>query len=154
MSGQKKCVKQHELSPFGQHTTRRRSSPLSSETKSQAWLGVQQSNSVQSIAPTYKYDPLPVPNLSVQDKQIIPGYDVAGTVITAPPASPFQPGDEVYAHTYPARPGNYRDFSIGRSVEMARKPHKLSWAAAASVPMSAVTAWQALYEHAGVARPS
>ena len=236
------------MSPSGQHTTRRRSSPLSSETESQAWLGVQQSNSVQSIALTYKYDSFPVPNLSVRyhrwypccncisdqnprsysvmsnteidskypstakalvfdlatktldvyhsnrvpvpdpirddhliqveaialcarelewpclfpaallsdnpDKQIIPGYDVAGTVITAPPASPFQPGDEVYARTYPARPGNYREFSIGRGVEMARKPHQLSWAEAASVPMSAVTAWQALYEHAGVARPS
>lgn len=87
------------------------------------------------------------------DKQIIPGYDVAGTVITAPPASPFQPGDEVYARTYPARPGNYREYSIGRTLEMAPKPQKLSWAEAASVPMSAVTAWQALYEHAGVAGP-
>ncbi|KAL8725273.1 MAG: hypothetical protein Q9166_007475 [cf. Caloplaca sp. 2 TL-2023] len=84
------------------------------------------------------------------DQQIIPGYDVAGTVITAPAASPFRPGDEVYARTYPARPGNYREYSIGRTAEMALKPQKLSWAEAATVPMSAVTAWQALFEHAGV----
>ena len=33
---------------------------------------------------------------------------------------------------------------------MAPKPKKLSWAEAASVPVSALTAWQALFEHAGV----
>ncbi|KAL8791097.1 MAG: hypothetical protein Q9213_000304 [Squamulea squamosa] len=84
------------------------------------------------------------------EQQIIPGYDVTGIVMTAPDASPFQPGDEVYARTYPARPGNYREYSVGRTSEMALKPEKLSWTDAASVPMSAVTAWQALFEHAGV----
>ncbi|KAI4188325.1 MAG: hypothetical protein LQ346_005337 [Caloplaca aetnensis] len=33
---------------------------------------------------------------------------------------------------------------------MAPKPQKLSWAEAASIPVSALTAWQALFEHAGV----
>lgn len=33
---------------------------------------------------------------------------------------------------------------------MALKPQKLSWVAAATVPLSAITAWQALFEHAGV----
>ena len=34
---------------------------------------------------------------------------------------------------------------------MALKPKKLSWVEAATVPLSAITAWQALFEHAGVA---
>ncbi|KAL8825263.1 MAG: hypothetical protein Q9170_007863, partial [Blastenia crenularia] len=35
--------------------------------------------------------------------------------------------------------------------EMALKPSNLGWVEAATVPMSAVTAWQALFTHAGVA---
>ncbi|KAL9125365.1 MAG: hypothetical protein Q9217_005422 [Psora testacea] len=84
------------------------------------------------------------------EKQITPGYDVAGTVITAPPASPFQPGDEIYARTRPSRPGNCREYTIVRTQEMALKPKKLNWVEAATVPLSAITAWQALFEYAGV----
>ena len=36
---------------------------------------------------------------------ITPGYDLAGTVITAPPRSPFHPGDKIFARTLPSRPG-------------------------------------------------
>ncbi|KAL8723145.1 MAG: hypothetical protein Q9225_000486 [Loekoesia sp. 1 TL-2023] len=84
------------------------------------------------------------------DGQIVPGYDVAGTVITAPAASPFQPGDEIIARTHPSRRGNCREYSICRTEEMASKPDRLSWAEAASIPVSALTAWQALFDHAGV----
>ncbi|KAL8705197.1 MAG: hypothetical protein Q9201_001679 [Fulgogasparrea decipioides] len=84
------------------------------------------------------------------DGLIVPGYDVAGTLITAPPASGFKPGDEIIARTHPSRPGNCREYSICRSEEMALKPQKLTWAEAASVPVSALTAWQALFDHAGV----
>ncbi|KAL8654155.1 MAG: hypothetical protein Q9226_003542 [Calogaya cf. arnoldii] len=84
------------------------------------------------------------------DGLITPGYDVSGTIITAPPGSRFQPGNEIIARTTPSRPGNCREYSICRSVEMALKPQKLDWAEAASIPVSALTAWQALFEHAGV----
>ncbi len=43
-------------------------------------------------------------------KQITPGYDLAGTVITSPSGSPFHPGDEIYARTRPSRPGNCREY--------------------------------------------
>ncbi|KAI4112562.1 MAG: hypothetical protein LQ338_008298 [Usnochroma carphineum] len=81
---------------------------------------------------------------------IVPGYDVAGTVISAPPASRFRPGDEIIGRTRPSRQGNCREYSIARSEEMALKPPNLSWAEAAAVPVSALTAWQALFEHAEV----
>lgn len=84
------------------------------------------------------------------EKKITPGYDLAGTVVTAPSASPFRPGDEIYARTRPSRPGNCREYTIARTEEMALKPQKLSWIEAATVPLSAITAWQALFEHAGV----
>ena len=84
------------------------------------------------------------------EKLITPGYDLAGTVVTASPASPFHPGDEIYARTLPNRPGNCREYTIARTAEMALKPQKLSWVEAATVPLSAITAWQALFEHAGI----
>ncbi len=82
------------------------------------------------------------------EKLITPGYDLAGTVVTAPPCSPFHPGDEIFARTLPSRPGNCRDYTIARTVEMALRPRGLSWVEAATVPLSAITAWQALFEHA------
>ena len=84
------------------------------------------------------------------DKQITPGYDLAGTVVTSPPGSPFHPGDDIYARTRPSRPGNYREYSIARTEEMAPKPPTLDWVHAATVPLSALTAWQALFEHGGL----
>ena len=84
----------------------------------------------------------------------VPGYDVAGTIISAPPASRFRSGDEIIARTSPSRQGNCREYSIARSEEMALKPSNLSWAEAASIPVSALTAWQALFEHAGVHNPA
>lgn len=83
-------------------------------------------------------------------REIIPGYDLAGTVLTSPPGSPFKAGDEIYARTFPSRPGNSREYTIGRTGEMALKPRGLGWEEAATVPLSAITAWQLLFEHGGI----
>ena len=80
-------------------------------------------------------------------RQITPGYDLAGTVITSPPDSPFKPHDEIFARTLPSRPGNSRQYTIGRTSELALKPRNLNWEQAATVPLSAITAWQVLFEH-------
>ncbi|MCJ1280473.1 hypothetical protein MMC21_008301 [Puttea exsequens] len=81
-------------------------------------------------------------------KEITPGYDIAGIIVIAPPGSPFQPGAEIYACTDFSRPGNYRKYSIVRTEEMALKPQKMAFVDAATVPLSALTAWQALFQHA------
>ena len=83
-------------------------------------------------------------------KEITPGYDLAGIVLTTPPGSPFKIGDEILARTRPNRPGNCREYTIARTYEMALKPQKLSWVESATVPLSALAAWQALFQHAGV----
>ncbi|KAE8154317.1 hypothetical protein BDV25DRAFT_147941 [Aspergillus avenaceus] len=80
----------------------------------------------------------------------IPCYDVAGIIITSPPDSPFREGDEVYARIYYIRPGCASDYAISVSSELAHRPQNLSWAASAAVPLSAQTAWQALFLHSGV----
>jgi NADPH:quinone reductase-like Zn-dependent oxidoreductase len=83
----------------------------------------------------------------------IPGYDLAGTIVSAPPASKFKPGDEVYALTSFSRQGNAREYSVALEEELALRPKGLRWAEAASVPLSALSAWQALSVHAGLAAP-
>lgn len=84
-------------------------------------------------------------------RELVPCPDVAGVIISGPKDSPFQPGDEVYARTNYIRPGNAREFTIGVTDELAHKPKTLSWVAAAAVPVSAETAWQILFIHAGIA---
>ena len=83
----------------------------------------------------------------------IPGYEVAGTVVVAPPESPYAPGAEVYARTAFDRQGSARIFTIARTAELALKPRNLSWEEAATVPLSALTAWQALFVHGGLTPP-
>ncbi|KAJ5166134.1 NAD(P)-binding protein [Penicillium canariense] len=84
-------------------------------------------------------------------RELVPCPDVAGVVVSGPEDSPFQPGDEVYARTNYVRPGNAREFSVGVTDELAHKPKGLSWVAAAAIPVSAETAWQILFIHAGIA---
>ncbi|OOF90927.1 hypothetical protein ASPCADRAFT_58189 [Aspergillus carbonarius ITEM 5010] len=85
-----------------------------------------------------------------QSRDLIPCPDVSGTVVSAPSDSPFQPGAEVYARTNYSRPGNARSYTIATTDEIALKPRGLSWVEAAAVPVSAETAWQILFIHAGI----
>ena len=103
---------------------------------------------VHSIAPCArellwpKYFPPPA-------RELIPCYDLAGTVVTTPDASPFRPGDEVYARTDYVRPGCARDYTIATTRELAHRPKGLSWVESAAIPLSSQTAWQALFVQAG-----
>lgn len=83
-------------------------------------------------------------------KALVPCDDVAGTVVEAPSTSPFRVGDEVYARTHYNRTGCARQYTIALTEELALKPPSLTWAEAASVPLSSLTAWQALFVHAGL----
>ncbi|KAG4029217.1 hypothetical protein MFRU_017g01530 [Monilinia fructicola] len=97
-----------------------------------------------SISPDFtKYN-------TASEKLQVPCYDLSGTVVLAPPGSPFPPGTEVYTRTSFARPGNAREYTIALQEELAQKPKNISWEEAASIPLSAFTAWQALYVHGGM----
>ncbi|KAM0723272.1 hypothetical protein Q7P37_001473 [Cladosporium fusiforme] len=87
---------------------------------------------------------------TAEPKILVPCADVAGTVVTAPADSPFQPGSEVYARSNYRRSGCAREYTILLTEEMALRPQNLLWAESAAVPMSAQTAWQALFDHAGI----
>lgn len=80
----------------------------------------------------------------------VPGHDVSGTVVSVPAEGPskFNTGDEVFALTSFSRDGAAAEYMLAEAHELARKPGTISHEEAAAVPLSALTAWQALFTHA------
>ncbi|WP_049566516.1 NAD(P)-dependent alcohol dehydrogenase [Nonomuraea sp. SBT364] len=71
----------------------------------------------------------------------VPGMDVAGVVESVGAGvTALRPGDEVYG----AATGAYAQFALARPAKLARKPACLSFAEAAAVPVSGVTAMRAV----------
>lgn len=81
----------------------------------------------------------------VGDKNPIPGQDLAGTIVSAPEDSGFKPDDEVYARIEANRPGAAAEYVLARVSELAIRPKNLTWAETAASPISALTAYQALF---------
>jgi NADPH:quinone reductase-like Zn-dependent oxidoreductase len=77
------------------------------------------------------------------------GSDIAGVVrAIGPDVIGFAPGDEVFGVTNPQFTGGYADYAVATAGMLAKKSAALSDVDAASVPVVAVTAWQALFEEA------
>ena len=77
----------------------------------------------------------------------VPGLALAGTVeVTGPEVTGLQPGDEVFGTGH----GSLAEYAATRPSRLAPKPGNLSFGQAAAVPVSAVTALQALRDHARV----
>jgi NADPH:quinone reductase-like Zn-dependent oxidoreductase len=86
-----------------------------------------------------------------QPLPLTPGSDLAGIVAAiGPNTEGFEVGEAVYGVTNPRFTGAYAKYAIGQVGMIAGKPESLSFAEAASVPVVAVTAWQALFDHAHV----
>ena len=82
---------------------------------------------------------------------LILGHDVAGVVVrVGPRVRQFKPGDEVYARADDFRIGTFAEFVPVREASLALKPKGLTMEEAASLPLVALTAWQALVEKAGL----
>ena len=91
--------------------------------------------------------PLPLP--------YIPGWDVSGIVeATGPGATKFKKGDEVYAVPDGARSGKgtYAEYVVVKETEAALKPKSIDHIHAAAIPVVALTAWQALFDQAGLSK--
>jgi NADPH:quinone reductase-like Zn-dependent oxidoreductase len=72
------------------------------------------------------------------------GWDVSGTVEeTGDKVTQFKRGDEVYALL---TGGGYAEYAVAREAVVARKPQTLDHIHAAAVPVTGLTAWQALFE--------
>lgn len=82
----------------------------------------------------------------------IPGRDVCGIVTDlGDDAGGFSAGDAVFGMLGYGRDGAGAEYTIASAGELAPRPHRLDDIHAAAVPLSALTAWQALFEHAHVA---
>lgn len=87
----------------------------------------------------------------------IPGNDFAGRVVdvgSGTENTSFQLGDEVYGMTDASKAGTWAQYAVVSEEETAWKPRNLTRAQATAVPLSGLTAYQALFEHAGLPRPS
>src|SRR5215472_5600650 len=81
----------------------------------------------------------------------IPGHDLAGVVEeVGPGVTTLTRGSEVYALTAFDRDGAEAEYTIAFPSELAPKPQTLDSVQAAAVPLGALTAWQALFDHAGL----
>ncbi len=79
------------------------------------------------------------------------GFDAAGTVeATGPEVTLFRPGDEVFYAGAIDRPGTNAEYHVVDARIVGRKPRNLSFAEAASMPLTAITAWELLFDRLGV----
>lgn len=87
----------------------------------------------------------PKPQVETQPKVL--GYDAAGVVEAVGSAvTAFKPGDAVYYAGDVTRAGSNAQFQLVDERLAARKPASLDFAAAAALPLTAITAWELLFQ--------
>lgn len=86
-----------------------------------------------------------------QKLPLVLGADLAGVVTaTGKNVTKFKAGDEVYASPDQKRIGTFAEYIAVNEHDIAKKPKNLTMEEAASVPLVALTAWQALVERGGL----
>ena len=90
-------------------------------------------------------------------KLAIPGHDFSGTVVrlheSIDKQISFRTGDEVYGMVAAEKAGIWAEYAVVEANELALKPRELNWEEAAAVPLSGLTAWQALFDHGKISAP-
>jgi NADPH2:quinone reductase len=81
------------------------------------------------------------------------GWDAAGVVeAVGPEATLFKPGDAVFYAGSLVRPGANAELHLVDERIVGLKPSSLDFAQAAAVPLTAITAWELLFDRIGVQR--
>lgn len=87
------------------------------------------------------------------DRPVVPGYDASGIVEAAgPDARLFRPGDAVFYAGVLDRQGSNAELQLVDERIVGRQPASLGAAAAASLPLTALTAWEMLFDRLEVPR--
>lgn len=82
------------------------------------------------------------------ENPVIIGWDISGTVISSN-SGHFKAGDEVFGMVnFPGHGKAYAEFVATPAAHLALKPASISHAEAAAATLAALTAWQALVDHA------
>lgn len=79
----------------------------------------------------------------------VPGWDLSGVIeAVGSDCSAFETGDSVFGLVGIPDPGNaYAEYAVVPASDVIVKPETLSHREAGAIPMAALTAWQALFEH-------
>ena len=81
------------------------------------------------------------------------GWDAAGTVeAVGPDATLFKPGDKVFYAGAIGRSGTNAEYHLVDERIVGRRPASLSVAEAAALPLTAITAWEALFDRLDIRR--
>ena len=84
-----------------------------------------------------------------QPLPLTPGSDLSGEIVAVgSEVSDLRVGDQIYGVTNPQFIGAYAEYAVASAAMISKKPTSLTYIEAASVPVVAVTAWQALFDHA------
>lgn len=79
------------------------------------------------------------------------GWDAAGIVVeTGEDCTLYKPGDEVFYAGTITRPGANSEFHLIDERIVGTKPQSLNFAEAAALPLTSVTAWEALFDRLGI----
>lgn len=88
-----------------------------------------------------------------RDTPRVLGWDAVGVVkAVGPQVTLFAPGDEVWYAGALGRPGSNSEFQLVDERIVALKPRTLDNASAAALPLTAITAWELLFDRLGVTR--
>lgn len=91
------------------------------------------------------------PKDTVETVPKILGWDAAGVVVAVgEQVREYAPGDEVYYAGDITRGGSYCELQLVDARIVGRKPQSLSFAEAAALPLTTITAWEALFDRLGV----
>ena len=75
------------------------------------------------------------------------GFDIAGEVAeVGEGVKKFEKGDKVFAYLALNRGGGYAEYAIVKENEAAAMPKELDFVKAAATPLTALTAWQCLFD--------
>jgi NADPH2:quinone reductase len=82
------------------------------------------------------------------------GYDAAGIVTAVGPnATLFKPGDAVFYAGDMTRSGTNAEFHLVDERIVGHKPASLDWAQTAALPLTAITAWETLFDRLTIKTP-
>ncbi|GAB2188095.1 zinc-binding alcohol dehydrogenase family protein [Roseibium sp. LAB1] len=85
---------------------------------------------------------------------VVLGYDAAGVVAeVGPDVTGYEVGDEVYYAGDITRDGTNSEFHLVDERIVGKKPQSLSFAEAAAMPLTTITAWEALFDRLNVKYP-
>ncbi|MEI6001300.1 zinc-binding alcohol dehydrogenase family protein [Paraburkholderia bengalensis] len=91
------------------------------------------------------------PKDTVEKTPRVLGWDAAGTVeAVGPDVTLFKAGDPVFYAGSITRPGANSEFHLVDERIVGRKPASLDFTHAAALPLTAITAWEALFARLGV----